>query len=358
MSQYWSKVVHGLTPYVPGEQPKMDNMIKLNANENPYPPSPHALAAIQQAANGNLGLYPDTDASHLKDVIANYYSNYAIEPQQVFVGNSSDEVLAHTFLGLLKHDLPALFPDITYGFYPSFCALYDIAYQLVALREDFSLCVDEYLQANGGIIFPNPNATTGRLLPLGEIERLLIATPDSICVVDEAYVDFGGISAISLINKYPHLLVIQTLSKARSLAGLRVGFAIGHHDLITALERVKNSFNPFPLDSLAMAGAIASFEDVAYFKQTCSAVIASRQQLVASLEKMGFEVVPSSANFILVRHPQHDARQLQAYLRSKAIIVRHFNQARIDQYLRITIGTDDQCRQLVHALSSFLSKED
>lgn len=354
MSQYWSKVVHGLTPYVPGEQPKMDNMIKLNANENPYPPSPRVLAAIRQAANGDLGLYPDADASQLKDVIADFY---AVTPQQVFVGNSSDEVLAHTFLGLLKHDLPILFPDITYGFYPTFCALYDIAYQLVALREDFSLCVDDYLQANGGIIFPNPNATTGRLLALDEIERLLIATPDSVCVVDEAYVDFGGISAITLVNKHANLLVIQTLSKARSLAGLRVGFAIGNIDLIAALERVKNSFNPFPLDRLAMAGAIASFEDVTYFKKTCAAIIASREELVTSLEQMGFEVVPSSANFVLIKHPLHDARQLQAYLRSKAIIVRHFNQARIAQHLRITIGTDDQCQQLVHALSSFLMTE-
>jgi histidinol-phosphate aminotransferase len=351
MSQYWSKVVHALSPYVPGEQPKMDNLIKLNANENPYPPSPRALAAIQQAANGDLGLYPDADASDLKNVIAHYY---AVAPQQVFVGNSSDEVLAHTFLGLLKHDLPILFPDITYGFYPTFCALYDIRYSLVALRENFSLRVDDFLQTNGGIIFPNPNATTGRFLALDEIERLLIATPDSVVVVDEAYVDFGGISAISLVNKYPNLLVVQTLSKARSLAGLRVGFAIGHIDLVAALERVKNSFNPFPLDRLAMAGAIASFEDEAYFKQTCAAVIASRNELVASLEQMGFEVVPSSANFVLVKHPQHDAREMQAYLRSKAIIVRHFNQARIAQHLRVTIGTDEQCRQLVLALKNFL----
>lgn len=351
MSQYWSKVVHALTPYVPGEQPKMNDMIKLNTNENPYPPSPKALAAIQQAATEDLRLYPDPNADQLKQAIADYYQ---VAAQQVFVGNSSDEVLAHTFLALLKHAQPILFPDITYSFYPVYCGLYEIAARTVPLREDFCIDVDDYLVPNGGIIFPNPNAPTGRLLALAEIERLLAATPDSVVVVDEAYVDFGGVSAIALVNTYANLLVIQTLSKSRSLAGLRVGFAIGHPDLIMALERVKNSFNSYPLDRLAIAGATAAFADVDYFDKTCAAVIATRTALVASLAQLGFDVVPSSANFVLIRHPQHDAAHLQAYLRSKAIIVRHFSQARIAQYLRVTIGTDDQCRQLVLALSDFL----
>lgn len=343
--------MHSLYPYVPGEQPKMDNMVKLNANENPYPPSPQVLAAIRQAASAELALYPDADATQLKQVITDYYH---VLPGQVFVGNSSDEVLAHTFLGLLKHELPILFPDITYGFYPTFCRLYEVAFQTVALREDFSLNVEDYLQPNGGIIFPNPNATTGRLLALDEIARLLSASPDSVLVIDEAYVDFGGVSAISLVDHYPNLLVVQTLSKARSLAGLRVGFAIGHPDLIAALERVKNSFNPFPLDRLAMAGACASFLDVAYFKQTCAAIIATRTGLVAQLAQLGFEVVPSSANFILMRHPAQDALEIQAYLRSQAIIVRHFNQARTAQHLRVSIGTDAQCAQLLSALREYL----
>ena len=354
MSQYWSKVVHGLTPYVPGEQPKMNDMIKLNTNENPYPPSPKALAAIQQAASEDLRLYPAPNADQLKQAIADYHH---VTPQQIFVGNSSDEVLAHTFLALLKHDLPILFPDITYSFYPVYCGLYEIAFQPVPLRDDFSVHIADYLRPNGGIIFPNPNAPTGRLLALEEIERLLMATPDSMVVVDEAYIDFGGVSAIGLVHQYPNLLVIQTLSKARSLAGLRVGFAIGHPDLIMALERVKNSFNSYPLDRLAIAGASAAFADVAYFKQTCAAVIATRTELVASLEELGFDVVPSSANFVFMRHPQHDARTLQAYLRSQAIIVRHFNQARINQHLRVTIGTDEQCRKLVLVLREYLQRQ-
>ena len=354
MSQYWSNVVHTLTPYVPGEQPKMNDMIKLNTNENPYPPSPKALAAIQQAATDDLRLYPDPNADQLKQAIADYYQ---VAAQQVFVGNSSDEVLAHTFLALLKHAQPILFPDITYSFYPVYCGLYDIAARTVPLREDFSIDVDDYLVPNGGIIFPNPNAPTGRLLALDEIERLLLATPDSVVVVDEAYVDFGGVSAIALVNKYANLLVIQTLSKSRSLAGLRVGFAIGHLDLIMALERVKNSFNSYPLDRLAIAGATAAFADVDYFNMTCTTVIATRTALVVSLAQLGFEVVPSCANFVLVKHRRHDAPQLQAYLRSKAIIVRHFSQTRIAQHVRVTIGTDDQCQQLLAALGSFLATE-
>lgn len=352
MSQFWSKAVHGLTPYVPGEQPKMNDMVKLNTNENPYPPSPRVLAALQQAVSGELRLYPDPNADQLKRAIAD---NFQVDVAQVFVGNSSDEVLAHTFPALLKHDLPLLFPDITYSFYPVYCGLYDIAYRTLPLRDDFSLAIDDYLVPNGGIIFPNPNAPTGRLLALDEIERLLMATPASVIVVDEAYVDFGGVSAIALVNQYANLLVIQTLSKSRSLAGLRVGFAVGHRDLIAALERVKNSFNSYPLDRLAIAGATAALADVDYFTHTCAAVVATRTALVASLEKLGFEVVPSSANFVFIRHPSHDAKKMQAYLRDKAIIVRHFNQARIDQHLRVTIGTDEQCRLLVLALSDFLS---
>jgi histidinol-phosphate aminotransferase len=355
MSRFWSKVVSDLTPYVPGEQPKLANLIKLNTNENPYPPSPKVLAAIQAELGDDgarLRLYPDPNADLLKAAIA---INHDISTQQVFLGNGSDEVLAHIFMALLKHDAPILFPDITYSFYPVYCGLYDVAYRNVALADDFTInptdyCPSESGQANGGIIFPNPNAPTGRLLGLTAIEQILVANPDTVVVVDEAYVDFGGDSAIPLINRYDNLLVVHTLSKSRSLAGLRVGFAAGHPALIEALERVKNSFNSYPLDRLAIVGAVAALEDPAHFEQCCEAVIATRETLSAALDQLGFEVLPSAANFIFARHPQHDAAQLALALREKKIIVRHFKLPRIDQFLRITVGTDEECKALTVAL--------
>ena len=347
MSRYWSDTVRSLTPYVPGEQPKLDNLVKLNTNENPYGPSPRVIAAIRTAADDGLRLYPDPNADRLKATIAD---NFGIAPQQVFVGNGSDEVLALAFLALLKHDQPILFPDITYSFYPVYCALFEIGFKTVALNNAFAIEVGDYHQPNGGIIFPNPNAPTGCLLALDAIERLLKSNPDSVVVVDEAYIDFGGATAIPLIAQYPNLLVVQTLSKSRSLAGLRVGFAAGHADLIEALERVKNSFNSYPLDRLAQAGAIAAFEDRDYFDKTRTAVIASREKMVTELRSLGFEVLPSGANFVFARHPQHNAAALAARLRERSIIVRHFKLPRIEQFLRITVGTDAQCAVLVRAL--------
>ena len=347
MSRYWSDTVRSLTPYVPGEQPKLDNLVKLNTNENPYGPSPRVIAAIRTAADDGLRLYPDPNADRLKATIAD---NFGIAPQQVFVGNGSDEVLALAFLALLKHDQPILFPDITYSFYPVYCALFEIGFKTVALNNAFEIEVGDYHQPNGGIIFPNPNAPTGCLLALDAIERLLKSNPDSVVVVDEAYIDFGGATAIPLIAQYPNLLVVQTLSKSRSLAGLRVGFAAGHADLIEALERVKNSFNSYPLDRLAQAGAIAAFEDRDYFDKTRTAVIASREKMVTELRSLGFEVLPSGANFVFARHPQHNAAALAARLRERSIIVRHFKLPRIEQFLRITVGTDAQCAVLVRAL--------
>ncbi len=351
MSRYWSDTVRSLTPYVPGEQPKLDNLVKLNTNENPYGPSPRVIEAIRAATGDGLRLYPDPNAERLKAAIAD---NFGIAPRQVFVGNGSDEVLALAFLALLKHDRPILFPDITYSFYPVYCALFEIDYTTVALNAAFEIEVDAYRRENVGIIFPNPNAPTGCLLSLDAIERLLKCNPDSVIVVDEAYIDFGGpyekIGAIPLIAHYRNLLVVQTLSKSRSLAGLRVGFAAGHADLIEALERVKNSFDSYPLDRLAQAGAIAAFEDSEYFEKTRAAVIASREKMVAELRGLGFEVLPSGANFILARHPQHDAAALAARLRERSIIVRHFKLPRIEQFLRITVGTDAQCAVLVQAL--------
>lgn len=353
MSQYWSKLVHTLTPYVPGEQPKLQNLIKLNTNENPYPPSPKVLAAIAQATSGDLRLYPDPGSDRLREVIADYY---AVTPQHVFVGNSSDEVLAHTFQALLKHDSALLFPDITYSFYPVYCGLYDIAYKTIPLNAQFQIDVEDYAQANGGaIIFPNPNAPTGCALGLAKITELLTNNPRSVVVVDEAYIDFGGTSAISLVAQFPNLLVVQTLSKSRSLAGLRVGLAVGHPDLIEALNRVKNSFNSYPLDRLAVAGAIAAFQDQDYFKLTCDAVINTRQKLTARLQELGFEVLPSSANFVFARHPQQDAATLAQHLRERHIIVRHFRLPRIEQFLRISIGTDAESQLLTEALEALLA---
>lgn len=352
MSKFWSDVVHKLTPYVPGEQPKLMNLVKLNTNENPYGPSPRVIEALKAEATDDLRLYPDPNSDALKVAIA---SNFKLQPNQVFVGNGSDEVLAHVFQALLKHNKPLLFPDISYSFYPVYCGLYDIRYQTVPLTADFSINLDDYQQPNGGIIFPNPNAPTGIPLPLVAIERLLNANKDSVIVVDEAYVDFGTESAVGLINQYPNLLVTHTLSKARSLAGLRVGYALGAVDLIEALIRVKDSFNSYPIDRFASAGAIAAMQDVAYFEQTCHKVIATREALVKDLTALGFEVLPSGANFIFAKHKIRDGAELTAKLRDRSIIVRHFKSpARISNYLRITIGTDQQSKQLIDVLTAIL----
>ncbi|MDD3674422.1 MAG: histidinol-phosphate transaminase [Thauera propionica] len=357
MSRFWSAVVHGLTPYVPGEQPKLDNLVKLNTNEHPYGPSPKALEAIRAATGDSLRLYPDPNADALKAALA---QRHGLQPQQIFVGNGSDEVLAHAFMALLKQDRPLRFPDISYSFYPVYCGLYDIPHRTIPLAEDFSIRVEDYLPQDGerpgAIIFPNPNAPTGRLLPLEAVERIVAGNPDAVVLVDEAYVDFGGESAIGLIDKYPNLLVVHTFSKSRSLAGLRVGFAAGHADLIEALERVKNSFNSYPLDRLAIAGAVASVEDEAFFQASCRKVIATREKLIADMQALGFEVLPSAANFVFARHPQRDGAELTAELRRRAIIVRHFKAARIDQFMRITIGTDEQCGILVEALTDILGR--
>ncbi|MBU1330488.1 MAG: histidinol-phosphate transaminase [Gammaproteobacteria bacterium] len=349
MSKFWSPFVKDLVPYVPGEQPKLSKLVKLNTNENPYGPSPKALAAMQVEVSDALRLYPDPNGERLKQAVADYYG---VELNQVFVGNGSDEVLAHAFYGLFQHGKPLLFPDISYSFYPVYCGLYGITYETIALDADYQIQVEDYTRPNGGIIFPNPNAPTGCLLALDAIEQLLQANPDTVVLVDEAYIDFGGVSAISLVDKYPNLLVTQTLSKSRSLAGLRVGLAVGHPELIEALERIKNSFNSYPLDRIAIAGAAAAFEDRAYFQQTCTQVIHSREAVVQGMQALGFEVLPSAANFVFARHPHKDGAALAAGLREQGVIVRHFNKPRIDQFLRITIGTPEQNQALLEALAS------
>jgi histidinol-phosphate aminotransferase len=352
MSRYWSKVVQGLTPYVPGEQPKLPNLIKLNTNESPYGPSRRVLDALRTEIGETLRLYPDPASDKLRAAIA---KRYEVTPAHVFVGNGSDEVLAHVFLGLMKHDKPVLFPDITYSFYPVYCGLYDIPYEPVPLNRAFEIVVDDYLRPNGGIIFPNPNAPTGRLVPVAEIDRLLRANSGSVVVIDEAYVDFGGESVVPLVQRYPQLLVTHTLSKSRALAGLRVGYAIGHPDLIEALNRVKDSFNSYPLDRFAQAGATAAVEDDAYFKAMCSKVIVTKKKLVQELQTLGFEVLPSAANFVFARVPGRDGADIAAKLRDRSIIVRHFRKPpRIAEFMRITVGTDEQCAGLVEAFREIL----
>lgn len=353
MSPYWSKVVQGLTPYVPGEQPKLANLIKLNTNESPYGPSRRVLEALRAEVGDSLRLYPDPASDRLRAAIAKRHS---LTSNHVFVGNGSDEVLAHVFLGLLKHEAPALFPDITYSFYPVYCGLYDIAYEQVPLNAGFEIAVDDYLKPNGGIVFPNPNAPTGCLVPVAEIERLLRANGDSVVVIDEAYVDFGGESVVPLVSRYPQLLVTHTLSKSRALAGLRVGYAIGHPDLIEALNRVKDSFNSYPLDRFAQAGATAAIEDDEYFQAMCRKVIATKEKLVDDLRVLGFEVLPSAANFVFARVRGRDGGEIAAKLRERSIIVRHFSKpARIAEFMRITVGTDEQCAGLIGALREILS---
>lgn len=347
MSKFWSPFVKDLVPYVPGEQPKVANLVKLNTNENPYGPSPKAIEAMRAELSDALRLYPDPNSDLLKQAVADYYG---VQTNQVFLGNGSDEVLAHIFHGLFQHDQPLLFPDISYSFYPVYCGLYGIPFEAVPLDDQFQIRAQDYAKPNAGIIFPNPNAPTGCLLPLEAVEQIVKASPDSVVVVDEAYVDFGGETAIKLIDRYPNLLVTQTVSKSRSLAGLRVGLAVGHPDLIEALERIKNSFNSYPIDRIAVAGAAAAFADKAYFEDTCAKVIASREKLVEGLRQRGFDVLPSAANFIFARHPEQDAAGIAARLRDKGVIVRHFKQERIAQFLRISIGTPEQNQALLDAL--------
>lgn len=351
MDKYWSKGIRDIRPYVPGEQPALAGLVKLNTNENPFPPSPLALEAIRHAADGDLRLYPDPDSTRVREAFARLHG---IPPDCVFAGNGSDEVLAHAFLGLLKHDRPILFPDITYSFYPVYCGLYGIAFETVPLDAGFAVRLQDYARPNGGIVLPNPNAPTGRALARAEIRQLLASNPDSVVLVDEAYVDFGAESAIPLIAEFPNLLVTQTLSKSRSLAGLRVGLAAGQPGLLQALERVKGSFNSYPLDRLALAGAAAALQDQAHFEQTRRAVIATREWLVEQLARLGFEVVPSQANFVFAAHPSRQGAELLRLLRERRILVRHFAAPRIERFLRITVGTRAQCEELVAALAGIL----
>src|SRR5665213_3501635 len=321
MSCFWSRLTHELHPYVPGEQPRMTDLVKLNTNESPLAPSPRALEAIRTEAADTLRLYPDPQATALRAALAAYHQ---VRPEQVFVGNGSDEVLAHAFAALLKHDAPLLFPDITYSFYPVYCRLFGIGYETVRLDQAMRIRIADYRRPAGAVIIPNPNAPTGIALSRNEIATLLEQHPDAPVVIDEAYVDFGAETAIPLVASHPNLLVVQTMSKSRALAGLRMGYAIGEAALIEGLERVKDSFNSYPLGRPVQAGAIAAIKDEAFFQQSRAAIIAGRARLNAGLAALGFGVLPSSANFVFARHPDHNGRDLAVALRQRAVLVRHF----------------------------------
>ncbi|MFT3719929.1 histidinol-phosphate transaminase [Pseudorhodoferax sp.] len=344
-----------LAPYTPGEQPAIDGLVKLNTNENPYPPSPRVLAAIEAAAHAGLQLYPDPESQVLRRALARHHG---VAVEQVFVGNGSDEVLALAFDAFFRHGQPLLLPDVTYGFYRAVCALYGIVPRTVPVDEGLRIDLAAFEATAGegvaGIVLPNPNAPTGIALPLSALERLARLHPQRVLLVDEAYVDFGASSAVALVERHDNLLVVQTASKSRALAGLRVGWAIGQPALVDALARVKNSFNAYPLDRLAQVGAVAAIEDQAYFERRRDAVVHCREGLLLQLEDLGFEVLPSQANFLFARHPAHDAARLALQLRERKVLVRHFAQPRIDQYLRISIGTPAQCERLLQVLAAIL----
>lgn len=352
MSRFWSDVVKTLTPYVPGEQPRLERLVKLNTNESPYPPSPMVFEAIRDISEDALRLYPDPESVGLRRALA---ERNGLQLEQVFVGNGSDEVIALAFVALLNHSLPLYFPDVSYSFYPVWAGLFEIAYNTVPVSRDFTIDPATYPEKNGGIIIPNPNAPTGIVMSLSSIRSLLQRSKESVVVIDEAYIDFGGESAVQLIEEFDNLLVVQTLSKSRALAGLRVGFALGHEALIAGLSRVKNSFNSYPLDVIAQHAAMASIEDEDYFRSSCQRVVNSREKLCGEMAVLGFEVLPSGANFIFATHSQHPARELFSQLRDRGIIVRYFDKPRIEDYLRISIGTDEDNTALVSALQELLA---
>lgn len=358
---YWSDGLDALEPYVPGEQPRVSGLVKLNTNENPYPPSPRVLAAIQAAAQHGLELYPDPLSLRLRETIARHHGQWGIGTEQVFLGNGSDEVLAHAFRAFfVRGGLPLVMPEISYSFYKVYCQLYGIDAQLVPLQPDWRIAVDDYLAIDparcAGVVIANPNAPTGMALPVAEVERLARHFSQQVVLVDEAYVDFGAESALPLVARHPNVLVVHTLSKAWSLAGLRVGAAFGQAALVDGLTRVKDSFNSYPLGRLAQAGAQAAFEDFAYYQGTLAQVVATREAMVQALQQRGFDVLPSRANFVFARHPQHSGQALYTGLRERKVLVRHFgSNAKLANHLRITVGTEAQTQALLAALDALLA---
>lgn len=353
MRSFWSDRLAELTPYVPGEQPKDGVYIKLNTNENPYPPSPAVLRAIAAAANGGLRLYPDPECRAVRTAIAEYYG---LNAEQVFVGNGSDEVLAMAYLAFFSPEDKIAFPAVSYSFYPVYADLFAIPYDAVALREDYTLDLSVFDGAYQGVVFANPNAPTGMALPLEQVEALLQKHPDRLVIVDEAYVDFGAESALKLVEKYENLLVVQTFSKSRSLAGMRIGFAIGNPVLIKYLNDVKYSFNSYTMDQTALSCGVAAVKDEAYFQETTDKIKKTRENAKVELAKLGFSFPDSKANFLFITHPEYQAKDLFKALREEGIYVRYFAQPRIDNYLRVSIGTDGQMEALYAFLRQYMGK--
>lgn len=349
----WKDNVRKIEPYVPGEQSKDTDIVKINANENPYPPSPKAVAAIRQFNAEGLRFYPPADATPLKAALAKHYG---VDVENVFLGNGSDDVIALAFQSFFNSDKPIVYPDITYSFYPVWCRLFRIPYKTYPLNETFRINVKDYREPNGGVIIPNPNAPTS----LGEgenfVRELLSYNQDSVVIIDEAYVDFGGYSSVPLIKEYDNLLVTGTFSKSRSLAGLRIGFAIGSGELIGVLEAVKNSYNSYTVDAVSIAAGIASVEDDGYFRSTTAKVIATRDRVTAALRKMGFTVMDSSANFLFVTHEQRKMKPLFDYLKTKKVFIRYFNLPRIDNHVRVTIGTDEEMDIFLREVQNYLKE--
>ena len=349
----WEKNIRRVIPYTPGEQPNQPDMIKLNTNENPYPPAPGAAKALKELDASQLRLYPDPTSGDLVRAIAEVYG---LREEQVFVGVGSDDVLAMCFMTFFNSDKPILFPDITYSFYYVWADLLRIPYERPALDESFHIVKGDYFRENGGIIFPNPNAPTGVEMPLGDIEEILRKNPDVIVIVDEAYVDFGGESAMSLIEKYDNLLVVQTFSKSRSLAGMRIGYVFGNPQLIRYLNDVKYSFNSYTMNRAALAVGTAAVRDKAYFRETCRKIVETREWTKQQLKALGFVFQDSKANFIFASHPDYPAKELFEALREKHIYVRYFPKERIDNHLRITIGTQEEMDTFITFLKTYMEK--
>lgn len=349
----WEANVRKVVPYVPGEQPGEETVIKLNTNENPYPPAPGVKEALEHLPTDRLRKYPDPAASELVCALA---ERYGVKPEQVFVGVGSDDVLAMAFLTFFNSEKPVLFPDITYSFYDVWADLFRIPYQTMPLNDDFEICPEDYFAANhpnGGVIFPNPNAPTGLELELEAVERIVRENPDSVVIVDEAYVDFGARTALPLVETYDNLLVVQTFSKSRSMAGMRIGFAIGSEELIACLNDVKYSFNSYTMSQAAIAAGTAAVKDEVYFRRTVQAVVETREWTKEKLRELGFVFGDSRANFIFASHPQVPAAELFRALREAHIYVRYFNQPRIDNYLRISIGTREEMETLINFLKNY-----
>ncbi|MDO5518427.1 MAG: histidinol-phosphate transaminase, partial [Clostridium sp.] len=350
---YWNENVKTLEPYVPGEQPKDKKYIKLNTNENPYPPSEKVLQAIKDAANGDLKLYPDPSCSDLISEIASYYN---VDNDEVFIGNGSDEILAFIFMTFFQKGRTVLFPDISYTFYKVYADLFKLDYEVVKLDDDFNIPLEKFKEKNGGVIFPNPNAPTGKYIEPLELEKVADANRDTVVIIDEAYIDFGGESMIPYTKKYPNLLVVQTFSKSRALAGLRVGFAVGNKELIEGLNRVKNSMNSYTIDRIALAGAKEAIKDEEYFQKITKSIIETRKKYSEEIKELDFKVLESKANFIFIKHSHLKGEYIYKKLKENGVLVRYFGKERIEDYLRITIGTDEQMNTLIDKLKIIVNE--